>query len=337
MSVEMEKAVKRDGVSEEKKGIGALKRFLDMREASLLLILAAAIIGMAFATDKFLTAGNIRVMFQGLSVDMMIAVPMCIALIGGHIDFSVGSTLCLTAQIIGILMNKGIPVPVSIAAGLICGIILGVINAFVINEFEVMPLVVTLGTWMAYRGLAYVVSNSITIANLPDSFKNVGRVEPFGVPISIIIMLVIVIIGWFCLQKVGFFHQAFFIGSNKASARLAGINIKKFLYAAYALCGLVAALAGMLLTARLGSASQNLGQGLEFRVVVALLVGGISFDGGEGSIIGAFLGVVFMALVSNALVLLNVNVNYTNVIVGAILIISVAVEQANKKRKLKIS
>ena len=148
-------------------------------------------------------------------------------------------------------------------------------------------------------------------------------------------MLAVFAVGIFVLKKVNFFHNAYFIGSNKDSARLAGINITKFTYVSYMITGILAAFAGMVLVSRLGTASQTIGSGLEFRIVVALLVGGLSMDGGEGSMIGIGMGVLLMQIISNALVLTGINPNYSEVIIGAILVLSVGIDQINKRRRAK--
>jgi ribose/xylose/arabinose/galactoside ABC-type transport system permease subunit len=189
---------------------------------------------------------------------------------------------------------------------------------------------------LLFRGIALVLAGNTSVGNMPAAFKYLGRAEIMGIPASIVYMCIIIIIGGFLLNKVNFFNQAYFIGSNKESAKLAGIDVEKFIYVSYAITGAVAAFAGMTLASRLGSANQNAGAGLEFRNVVALLVGGVSFDGGEGNILGVVVGVLFMQIVNNALVLLNINPNYTQIIIGFILIISVALDQANKSRKLKL-
>ncbi|MEE0419317.1 MAG: ABC transporter permease [Lachnospiraceae bacterium] len=314
---------------------GTVWRILEMRELSIAIILGIMVVFLMIRTRTFATSANIRVLIQGMSVDMMIAIPMAISLIAGNIDFSVGSALCLSSYIGCMAMGAGMPGWLGILVGLGAGAVLGGLNALIINKFKITPLIATLGTWMAYQGIALVLAGGNTVSNLPESFKSFGRMEVAGIPFTILYMLVIVAAGIFVLKYINFFHEAYFIGSNKNSALLAGINTKRFIYVSYALTGVVSAFAGMTLAARLGSVSQNSGTGLEFRNVVALLIGGVSMDGGEGSLVGVVLGVTIMQVVSNALVLLDINASYTKVIQGAILIIAVAIDQMNKQRKLK--
>ncbi len=320
---------------DKRNSIGAVfGKILRTRELSLALLIALMVIALMSQTSNFATTGNIRVLMQGMSVDMMIAIPMAISLIAGNIDFSVGSVLCLTGAVSALAMNAGASGIVGILIGLALGGFLGFLNAVIINKLKVTPLVATLGTWMAYSGAALVVIGG-TVANLPKDFVAFGRVEPMGIPITIIYMFIIIIVGILLIKYTSFFHNAYYIGSNKVSARLAGIDNDKFIYISYTITGVVAAFAGLVLAARLGSASQNAGEGLEFRNVVGLLVGGVSMDGGEGSLIGAVMGVIMMQIVNNAIVLLYLNPSYTKVITGAILVLAVALDQFNKQKKLR--
>lgn len=308
-------------------------RLLKNREISLVLIIAVIAIILSNITRSFASLGNMRVLLQGMSTDMMIAIPMAISLIAGNIDFSVGSTLCLSSAITALALNSGMPVGLAIAIGLTSGALLGVFNAIIVCQLRLTPLVATLGTWMAYRGIALVLLGGGTLSRFPDSFLVLGRTAVFGIPITIIYMAIIMLLGLFSLHYVVFFHNAYFIGSNKHSATLAGIDRVKFTYVMYAITGLVAAFAGIILAARLGSSSQNAGSGLEFRIVVGLLVGGVSMDGGEGNLRGVILGVALMQLVSNAIILLYLNPSYTQVINGFILVLSVAVDMLSKQKK----
>lgn len=310
-------------------------RVLQMREVSLAILLLIFCVCLSIATPNFAKPANFRVLLQGMSTDMMIAIPMCISLIAGNIDFSGGSALCLNGAICALMLNKGLAVPLAIAIGLAAGFALGALNGVIVNKLGLTPLVATMGTWMAYRGAGLVLLGGGTLSSFPESFLNLGRATVGGVPITIIYMVVIVVVGMLVLKYSNFFHNAYFIGSNKASAKLAGINVERFTVITYAITGTVAAFAGIILSARLGSCSQNAGESLEFRNVVGLLVGGISMDGGVGSVLGAVMGVILMQLVGNAITLLYLNSSYTKVINGCILIFAVGIDMLIKKRKAK--
>lgn len=195
-------------------------------------------------------------------------------------------------------------------------------------------MIATMGTWMAFKGAGLMIINSSTLSNFPASFKAIVQDwNLFGVSTLIVVMLIVAVVAALLLKYVSFFHQAYFIGSNPESARLSGINVTKFVYVLYMIIGFFAALAGILATSRYGSAPASLGQGVEFRVISALLIGGVSLSGGEGSILGTFLGILLMALISNALTLFAIDSNLQNVLIGSIMVISVAIDEANRRRQ----
>jgi ribose transport system permease protein len=191
-----------------------------------------------------------------------------------------------------------------------------------------------MGTWMAFKGLGLMIINSTTLSNFPKDFKVIVQDwNVFGVSTLIIVMLVVTVVTALLLRYVSFFHQAYFIGSNPESAKLAGIRVNRFVYVNYILIGFCSALAGVLAISRYGSAPASLGQGVEFRVISALLIGGVSLYGGEGSILGTFLGILLMALIANGLTLFAIDTNLQNVLIGLIMIISVAIDEANRRRQ----
>jgi ribose transport system permease protein len=307
---------------------------LGIREFTLSIILLLFCILLAISSKSFLTMSNFRVIFIGLSYEMIVCSVMTIALIGGLIDFSVGSMVGLSGFVCSIMLKFGWNIWICIFCSLILGIIFGLINGVIICKLKILPMVATMGTWMLYKGLGLVMIRNQSIANLPAAFKTIGQQwNLFGIPFSIIIMASIVIAAWFALRYIPFFHQAYYIGESKESAKLAGINTNKFIIVIYALSGLSAALAGVMLASRFGSAPSTLGSGLEFRLITGMLIGGISFSGGEGSIFGAFMGALLMQIITNAMAMFNVESNMQSVVVGTILIFAVALDAYNQRRR----
>lgn len=313
---------------------GVVKKIFQIREIVILLLVLLLAGFMALNHPQFMSMPNMRIICNYMATDMIIAAFLTISLIAGNTDFSVGSNMGCSAFVCGLLLNAGLPIPVCILAALICGSLIGALNAFVITKFKVLPMIVTMGTWMSFKGVGLMIINSSTLSNFPMEFKAIvqdGAV--LGIPTLIFVMFVATIIAMILLKYVTFFHQAYFIGSNKESAKLAGINVNKFVYVMYILIGLAAAVAGVLSISRYGSAPASLGQGVEFRIISALLIGGVSLNGGEGSVLGTFLGVLLMALIANALTLFAIDTNLQNVLIGAIMVISVAVDEANRRRQ----
>lgn len=311
-----------------------VKRVFQIREIVILLLVLLLAGFMALNHPQFLTLPNMRIICNYMATDMIIASFLTISLIAGNTDFSVGSNMGCSAFVCGLMLNAGMPIPLAILGALVCGVLIGALNALVITKFKVLPMIVTMGTWMAFKGVGLMIINSSTLSNFPMAFKAIvqdGSV--LGIPTLIFVMFVTTIIAMLLLKYVTFFHQAYFIGSNPESAKLAGINVNKFIYVMYILIGLAAAVAGVLSISRYGSAPASLGQGVEFRIISALLIGGVSLNGGEGSVLGTFLGVLLMALIANALTLFTIDSNLQNVLIGAIMVISVAVDEANRRRQ----
>ena len=299
----------------------------------LLLVLVLGVF-MALNSRQFLTTANFKTIGNYMANDMIIGAFLTISLIAGNTDFSVGSNMGCSAFVCGLLLNAGLPVWVCILVGLCVGVAIGALNAFCIVQLKVVPMIATMGTWMAFKGAGLMIINSSTLSNFPASFKAIVQDwNLFGVSTLIVVMLIVAVVAALLLKYVSFFHQAYFIGSNPESARLSGINVTKFVYVLYMIIGFFAALAGILATSRYGSAPASLGQGVEFRVISALLIGGVSLSGGEGSILGTFLGILLMALISNALTLFAIDSNLQNVLIGSIMVVSVAIDEANRRRQ----
>ncbi len=309
-------------------------KLIEMRELSILLIIVVMGIVLGFASPNFMTLMNLKIILNGFALNMIFGVGMTISLIAGNIDFSVGSTLGVCGFITALLLQSGMAIPLVIVLVLCIGGFLGFVNGFLIVRLKVLPIVVTLGTWMAYQGIGLMIVGNRSLAQLPAAFKAISQqTTVFGVPFNVAVMIVVVLVGMLLLKYVGFFHQAYFIGGNRESARLAGIKVNKFIMISYLITGALCALSAVLMVSRLGSAPGSLGQGIEFKVIVGMLIGGVSFNGGEGSIFGALLGMLLMSMISNALSIFGVNSYAQLIIVGAILIASVSLDEANRRRR----
>lgn len=312
----------------------AVKRIFEIREIVILLLVLGLSLLIGLNAPQFMTSGNFKVIGNYMANDMIIGAFLTINLIAGNTDFSVGSNMGVSGFVCGLLLNAGYPIPICILAALVVGTIIGFTNAFIVVRLKVTPMIATMGTWMAYKGLGLMIINSTTLSNFPKEFKAIVQDwNLFGFSTLVVVMLFITIITAILLKYISFFHQSYFIGSNCESAYLSGIKVNKFIYILYMLTGLCAGLAGVLAISRYGSAPASLGQGVEFRVISALLIGGVSLSGGEGSIMGTFLGILLMALISNGLTLFAIDSNLQNVLIGLIMVISVAVDEANRRRQ----
>jgi ribose transport system permease protein len=257
---------------------------------------------------------------------------MAFLLVSGSFDLSVGSVLALASTACALMMIAGIPIFVAIVATLLLGGVIGLINGLLITGFAINPLVATLGTMSVARGLALVFTEGFSLSSLPPSFGLAGNVNMLGLPMIVWLMILIVALGDFMLRRSTFFRQIYFIGSNEKAARLSGIRVDYVRVVAYVLTSTLAALAGILLASRLMSGTPTAGNGLELQVLAAAVIGGASLRGGEGTVLGAFLGAVFVALINNAMTMLAVSIYWQMIITGAVLVAAVAIDMVGRRR-----
>jgi ribose transport system permease protein len=306
---------------------------LAQREAALFLVLAVAGTIMSLVSPVFLSVANIEAILIALSMEATIAVGMALLLISGGLDLSVGSTLALAGVVTGLTLNAGVPAPLAMAVGLGAALGVGLVNGLLVARLKINPFITTLGMAMALRGLLLVLARGRAVLNLSSAFTVIGQGRLFGVQYPIYIMLALVFVGELLVRNSRFFRQSYYVGGNERAARLSGINVGLVKIFNYCLVALLAGVAGLMITARFGSASVTIGSGVELRVITAVIIGGASLNGGEGTVFGAFLGALFMGVLANSLNLLGVDVYWQNLVTGAILILAVVVDVLNEQRK----
>lgn len=309
-----------------------LRKVTELREFMIFIIVIAGSIAMAIASPYFLTSGNLLAVLLGVSVDAIVAVGMTVLLVSGGFDLSVGSVLAFAGAATALLLKSGVPAVMAIVVGLASGAALGFVNGLIVARLRINPFITTLGMMGVVRGLVLVMTGGYGISGLPSSFTILGQGKLLGVQSLVWVMAVVVIVGDILLRNSRFFRQNYYLGGNERSAILSGISVDRLKLFNYTLSGLLAAVAGVLLTARLGTASVTAGQGLELRVIAAVIIGGASLSGGEGTVLGAFLGALLMGLITNALNLLGVDVYWQSLVVGATLLVAVVIDQYGKLR-----
>lgn len=310
-----------------------IKRMTGFRESVLILVLLVGGIFMTAVSPVFLNRENIEAILLGLSVEATIAVGMVILLISGGLDLSVGSTLGWAGVAAGLTVTAGVPAPLAIVTGLLAALAVGLANGLLVAKMHINPFIVTLGMMTTIRGLLLVVAKGRAVLNLPPEFTVIGQGRLFGVQYPIFVMLALVIIGDILMRNSRFFRQSYYIGGNEKAARLSGISVDFVKVFYYCLVAVLAGISGLMITARFGSASVTVGAGVEMRVITATIIGGASLSGGEGSVLGAFLGALFMGVLANALNLLGIDVYWQNLVTGLILIVAVVFDVVNERRK----
>lgn len=316
--------------------LSRIKQLASLREFILLMVIFVFTMIMSIASPVFFTWLNLEAILMALSVEATIAVGMVILLISGGLDLSVGSTLALVGVVTSLVLVAGVGTIPAIMIGLLAGLAVGMVNGFLIAKMKINPFITTLGTMITVRGLLLILAKGRAVLNLPESFTVIGQGRLFGIQYPIYVIIFLVIVGDLLLRNARFFRQSYYVGGNEDSARLSGIQVDLVKVFNYGLVAILAGVAGLMLTARFGSASVTVGSGIELRVITACIIGGASLNGGEGSVLGAFLGALFMGMLANALNLLGVGVYYQNFITGLILILAVVFDVINERRKLSL-
>ncbi len=304
------------------------------RELALIGIILATALVMSQLSPYFLSGGNLRSVLVGLVPGAIMAVGMAVLLASGGFDLSVAAVMALCGTIAAWLTVQGVPVPMAILLTLLLGLLIGSGNGALVTFHGINPLIATLGTMSIARGLALVITEGYNISSLPDSFTQLGEQGPLKLPWMVWITLALIILGDLALRRTRFLRQVYYIGGNERAARVSGIPVDGMRIFTYMLSGTLAALAGILLAARLSTAVPTAGAGLELTVIAAAVIGGASLAGGEGSVLGAVLGIAFLSIISNALTLLSVSIFWQIVVTGVVLIAAVSIDVLLRRRRV---
>jgi ribose transport system permease protein len=302
-----------------------------------LVALLVLCVGLSFASPYFFTSRNIFNVLQGMSTIGIMAVGMTIVLIAGGLDLSVGSVLAVGAVSTARLMTyNGLNAWIAVTVGLMAGLAIGAVNGLLVTRARIVPFIATLATLSVGRGLAFVlatgaagtVASNVPMRDTGVAFLGAGYVGP--VPMPVLIMLALVAISALLLANTVTGRQIYAVGSNPRAARLSGISVERVQLVTYVICGGLAALGGIISTGLLGTASTNLGQGVELDVIAAAVIGGTSLRGGEGSVIGTLIGAAIMAVVRNAFVLLGLPLHLQVMIIGVVILLAVGLDRRHR-------
>ncbi len=297
-----------------------VKNLTSLQDFGLLFVILFLGVILSFVSDVFATGLNFRNVALASTVIAVMAIGQTFVILVAGIDLSVGAMLALSSVLsVGLTIKQGLPVEVSIFLALLVGLFVGFLNGFFVTVFNIPPLIATLASMSIVRGFAYIYSGGMNITPTPDLFSQFQEVSVFGIPLVIIFTLVLGIIAHIILTKTSFGRQVFSTGGNALASQLAGIRVNRVIIYCYMISGLCAALAGILLSARLDAGAATAGLGYELTVISACVIGGVSLFGGEGKIGAVFLGVLLLALVQNAINLLEVPANYDYVVSGLVI------------------
>lgn len=292
----------------------------------LLLLYAGMVFLISRASPYFLGPRNLVNLPVSVAVIGMIAIFSTMLMISGGLDLSVGANTALVGVVTASLQGS-LGVWGAAGVGLLVGLLIGIINGLLVTRVGINPLITTLGMLSAVRGLAFVFSGGLSIAMLDKDFAQLGRGTLLGLP-TLVVVVVILFIGAALVMRFTTYGRAMYaIGGNSRAAHLGGLPVKRYQMAAYIISGLSAALAGLFLTSRLGTAAPQASSGLELKVIAAIILGGTSLSGGKGNLFGTLLGVLILGTLDNAVVLLSISSYWQQVILGALLLLAVFLDQ----------
>ena len=282
---------------------------------------------------NFPTGSNLAAVLLDTAQGGILTVGMMILLIAGVFDLSIGATLAFTGIVAGTLVKDlGWPPLLAFLGGIAVGSACGMINGFVVTKLRINALITTLAMMNILRGATQLVAPTGVI-NLPEDFREYGQFVVLGLQSPFWFMIGVAALGMFLMSKTRFFRQFYYTGSNSRAAVLSGIVVNRVLFVGFVLMGTLAGLAGTLFAARLGNAVLLAGTGVELKAITAAILGGASLFGGVGKIPGAFLGVIFMSLIQNALIIARVPVFWQSIVVGLTLLFAVGIDEFGRRRR----
>lgn len=323
-----------------------------IRKYAIVLIFIAMFIVMALLTDAFLSPRNLLNIVRQISVVGLIAIGVTMVIITTGIDLSSGSVLALSAVIVASLAQQPdwhdakfpgleLPLIVPILAALLVGALCGWVNGALIAGFRIPPFIATLGMMTIARGFALIYSNR-PVSGLTDTFNYIGQGEIFqvmpvagqpdmGIPIPILILLAVAIAAHIMLNNTRFGRHIYAVGGNEQAARISGLNVGRIKIGVYTIAGLLAGLAGLVLTSRIGSGQAGLGVGYELDAIAAAVIGGVSLSGGIGTIWGTMVGALIIGVLNNGLDLLNVSAYWQTIVKGSIIVAAVIIDERKNR------
>lgn len=302
-------------------------------ELTIVLFIAIVAIFIGTQSDSFFTGTNVLNITKQIAVNGIMSIGMMLAIIAKGVDLSIGSMLGLVCVVAGSFIKLGAPAWVVLLVCLVIGAACGFLNGLLIVKLKVMPIIVTLGTMNIFRGIAYVYSGGKWTTNLPKDFLVMGNGFAPAIILAAVVVLFIII-----MKYTRFGRYVYAIGSNGDSARLAGIHVDKTKEVIFMCSGLLTGLAAMIFIGRTGAIQPSAGMGYEMDAIGAVVLGGVSFLGGKGSVVGTLLGAILMGLLMNGMTLLKISANFQGLITGIIIILALLLDTARtlyKERRIQ--
>jgi ribose transport system permease protein len=302
-----------------------MKDFLS--KYGIIIVLIVLSVFFSLASPAFLTTENLFNILRQVAIVGIVAVGMTFVMLTGGIDLSVGSIIGVAGVLAAQLMLSGVsPVLASVITLAACSA-LGLINSYFINSVKIPPLITTLGTMTAIRGVAFLLTGGLPVFGYSANFKVIGQGYIWIIPIPVIIMAVVFAIGYIFLTKTRYGRYIYGVGGNEEASRLSGVSVKKVKYLVYTACGFLSGLAGIVLLSRVNSGQPKAGTSYEMDIITAVVLGGVSIFGGEGKLSLVVIGVLIMGVLSNGMILLNIDEYVQWVVKGMVLLLAVGFDR----------
>lgn len=309
------------------------KRFLKDQRILLALVILLIVAVVSIINPRFIAVKNLITIFQQISVIGILTMAMSMLLIGGGIDLSIGNIMVLSGVVMARVLGDGGSVMTAVALGVLVGIACGLLNGAVIAKSKCIPLIITLGTSQVFYGLALTISGG-RIMSFGGAFNAIGKTRLFDVfPVMLFVLIFMVVVSYVLMNRTRFGRRIVAIGGNEKNAFLSGIHVTKYKILIYGIAGFFCSVAAIIFSARIDSITANAGAGYEASALTAAIIGGVTFDGGKGTISGAFLGCVLMGVISNAMNILQVETYIQTIITGGIIVSAVVLSNINNMKK----
>jgi simple sugar transport system permease protein len=294
-----------------------------MNEIGLVVIILLLYLVFGYTAHGFTSANNQLTILRDVASIGIAAWAMTLVIVAGEIDLSIGPMVAFISVVLAFMLKANVPLIAAIPAALIVGAAFGTLAGLLRAYFDVPSFVATLGLWSALRGLALFMTDALPVTFNENAFMERLADEVFGIPTSAVVMLVLFVVFVMIARYTSFGRSVFAVGGNANAAHLCGINVKRVRVIIFSISGLLSAVTGVLLTARLGSGNAGAASGLEFDVIAAVVIGGTSLSGGRGSMLGTMLGAFVITLIGDGLVLRGINPFFQEVVRGVIIVVAV--------------
>ncbi len=309
---------------------------IDVQKLVIVGVLIIIMVVLSILTPKFLTYLNFNNVVMQVSLVMLAGSAVSLLMISGNIDLSIGSVLAFTGVMYAYMSKHWFPTGLSIFFTILLGGVFGLVNGLVVSKLKITSVIATLGAMYIARGLAFIIARADGGANitsgLPGNFEVLGRATVGSIPLHVLIVIAIAIVFIFIQTKTNLGRYAYVIGGNRVSAILSGVRVDAVIITLYVFVGLLTGFCGTILVSRIGSGVPRIGLGFEFDVIVAVVLGGTSIYGGEGSVFGMVIGALIVGFVANGLNLLDVQAFYQVVFKGLILVVAILIDRLIKEK-----